>query len=105
MINKSLRHSISFPNHIIPLLDDMFTDSEDDNMMQESIPNLIFNDVEEWETVPNSSEIPSDDTFNTNINQINNAINTNSIRNVANVSTSLISSVLSQFWYKNPQSK
>ncbi len=90
---------------MIPLLEEMFANSEEDNIMQDSIPNLIFNDNEDWETVPNSSEIPSDDTFNSSVNPINNTINTNSIRNVANVSSSLISSVLSQFWYKNPQAK
>jgi hypothetical protein len=101
--NLNLRHSICFPNHIIPLLDEMFNDSAEDNMMQDSIPNLIFNDYDEWETVPNSNEIPSEDTFNvSNLTSINQAINPTSIRNV---STSLISSVLSQFWYKNQQAK
>lgn len=84
------RHSIAFPNHIIPLLDEMFTDSctdDDNNMGQDSMPNLIFTDTEDWETVPNSNEIPSDDTYNS--------------RQTRTVSTSLISSVLSQFWFKN----
>jgi hypothetical protein len=76
---------------MIPLLDEMYTEpTEEDNLMQDSIPNLIFNDSEEWETVPNSNEIPSDDSCN-NMNQAQHRT----------VSTSLISSVLSQFWFKN----
>lgn len=85
---------------MIPLLEEMFVDSTDDDIMQDSIPNLIFNDNEEWETVPNSSEIPSDDITASTLNTATAA--TNSIRNV---STSLISSVLSQFWYKGNQTK
>lgn len=73
----------------------MFTEpTEEDNLMEDSMPNLMFNDNEEWETVPNSNEIPSDD-----LCQMNHAQH-------RTVSTSLISSVLSQFWFKNnPQSK
>lgn len=83
----NIRHSISFPNHLIPLLEEMFTDSKDDNLIQDSIPNLVFTDNEEWEAVPNSNEIPSDDSCNSSQHR--------------NVSTSLISSVLSQLWFKN----
>ena len=72
------------------MLDEMFTEpTEEDNLLQDSIPNLIFNDSEEWETVPNSNEIPSDDTCNANVQH-------------RAVSSSLISSVLSQFWFKPP---
>lgn len=72
---------------MIPLLEEMFTDCEDECLQDSAIPNLIFNENEEWETVPNSNEIPSDDTVNSSIPRA--------------VSTSLISSVLSQFWFKN----
>jgi hypothetical protein len=71
----------------------MFTDSDEDNqLIQDSMPNLIFTDNEDWETVPNSNEIPSDDTY----------AQTQS-RQTRAVSTSLISSVLSQFWFKKQQ--
>lgn len=75
---------------MILLLDEMFTDSEEDSLIQDSMPNLIFNDNEEWETVPNSNEIPSDDSISTANSSI-----------PKTVSSSLISSVLSQFWYKS----
>lgn len=33
----------------------MFTDYEEDSLTPESVPNLVFNDNEEWETIPNSN--------------------------------------------------
>jgi hypothetical protein len=51
------RYSIAFPSHLIPLLEDMFTDYEEDTLTPESVPNLIFNDNEDWETIPNSNLI------------------------------------------------
>ena len=79
---------------MIPLLEEMFTDSEEDNnFIQDSMPNLVFNDNEEWETVPNSNEIPSDDSFTASSMP-------------RTVSSSLISSVSSSVfsWFK-PQTK
>ena len=35
----------------------MFTDYEEDALTPESVPNLIFNDTEDWETIPNSNLI------------------------------------------------
>ena len=52
-----IRYSIAFPSHLIPLLEDMFTDYEEDALTPESVPNLIFNDNEDWETIPNSNLI------------------------------------------------
>ena len=78
---------------MIPLLEEMFTDSEEDNFAQDSMPNLVFNDNEEWENVPNSNEIPSDDSFTTN-----NMPRTVSSSLISSVSSSVIS------WFK-PQTK
>lgn len=79
---------------MIPLLEEMFTDSEEDNnFIQDSIPNLVFNDNEEWETVPNSNEIPSDDSFTAS-----NMPRTVSASLISSVSSSVIS------WFK-PQAK
>jgi len=84
------RHSIAFPGHLIPLLEEMFSDYEDDMTTQEPVP-LIYTDNEEWETIPNSNEIPSDDTYNQTV----------SSRNVIATSSSLISSVFSNFFTKH----
>ena len=48
------RYSIAFPSHLIPLLEDMFTDYEEDSLIPDSMPNLIFNDNDEWENIQNS---------------------------------------------------
>lgn len=84
------KHSIAFPSHLIPLLEEMFSDYEDDSG-NEAVP-LIYNDNEEWETIPNSNEIPSDDSY-TNPGP--------SSRNVIATSSSLISSVFSNFFNKH----
>lgn len=83
------KYSIAFPSHLIPLLEDMFTDYEEDSLIPDSMPNLIFNDNDEWENIQNSNEIPSDDTYTAT-----------GSRNVIATSSSLISSVFSQFFNK-----
>ena len=45
----------------------MFCECEDEadmTHMHESIPHLVYNDADEWETVPNSNEIPCDEMAN-----------------------------------------
>lgn len=74
----------------------MFSDYEDDSFGQDAVP-LIYNDSEEWETIPNSNEIPSDDSY---VNQSQSAS-----RNVIATSSSLISSVLSNFFTKTNSNK
>ncbi len=49
-----LRHSISFPHEIIVLLDEMFDKNVMDELDLDYVPNLLFNDCEEWEKLPNS---------------------------------------------------
>ena len=92
----NLRHSIAFPSHMIPLLEDMFSDFEDDAFGHDAVP-LIYNDSEEWETIPNSNEIPSDDSY---ANQ-----SQSGTRNVIATSSSLISSVFSNFFTKANSNK
>jgi len=58
------RHSIEYPNEIINSLDEMFVLDETDERGIDSIPNLPFNDNEDWETIPNSDQIPMDSTTN-----------------------------------------
>jgi hypothetical protein len=95
------KHSISFPSHMIPLLEEMFTESEEE-FFQDCMPNLVFNDNEEWETVPNSNEIPSDDSFTASGSGSGSGSGSMS----RTVSSSLISSVSSSVisWFK-PQTK
>ncbi len=47
------KHSVAFPSHLIPLLDEMFSDYEEDCLINDTMP-LIYNDNEEWEIYPNS---------------------------------------------------
>lgn len=75
------KHPLMFPDHLILMMNEMFAETDDDNLAEESIPYLPFpKENEEWETVPQSDEIPSDDSLN--------------IVSPRNVSTSLMSSVL-----------
>ena len=67
----------------------MFVSDETDDCCIDSIPNLPFNDNEEWETLPNSDEIPMDTSLNTSTN--------NKKRGLIESSTSLISSVTQYF--------
>jgi len=50
------KHSVAFPSHLIPLIDEMFSDNEEDCLGNEAMP-LIYNDNEEWEIYPNSRRI------------------------------------------------
>lgn len=81
----------------------MFTDVDKDDLdadvyggmpQDAAAANLIFGDGsnEEWETVPSSSEIPSDDTYMTRASAARQSV-------TRTVSSSLISSVISQFWF------
>lgn len=82
------KRSIAFPSHMIPLLEEMFSDYEDDTMNQDTMP-LIYNDNEEWEKIPNSNEIPSD--YSSSVPSRN---------AIATSTSSLLSSVFSNFFNK-----
>ncbi|CAF0800255.1 unnamed protein product [Brachionus calyciflorus] len=85
------KHAVSFPDHLVPMMDEMFTDLDETNLMEDAMPNILFsNDNEEWETVPSSNEIPVDDACNQQISS-----------NTRNTSSTLISSVLSHYnsWF------
>ena len=73
---------------MIPLLEEMFSDYEDDTMNQDTMP-LIYNDNEEWEKIPNSNEIPSD--YSSSVPSRN---------AIATSTSSLLSSVFSNFFNK-----
>ena len=47
------KHPVAFPSHLIPLLDEMFSDYGEDCLVNDAMP-LIYNDNEEWEIYPNS---------------------------------------------------
>ncbi|RNA03909.1 Beclin 1-associated autophagy-related key regulator [Brachionus plicatilis] len=80
------KHPVVFPDHFIFMMNEMFAETDDDNSMEKSIPNMLFpKENEDWETVPQSDEIPSDDSLNSASSK--------------NVSMSLISSVF-QIFYK-----
>ncbi len=67
----------------------MFDKNVLDELDLDHVPNLIFNDCEEWEKLPNSDEIPMDATNNKTSNPAKSGL-------IAS-STSLISSVTSFF--------
>lgn len=82
------KQPILFPDHLIVMMNEMFAETDDDNSMEESMPNMLFpKENEDWETVPQSDEIPSDASLNSTSNK--------------NVSISLISSVFQMFYKGN----
>ena len=71
---------------MIPLLEEMFASNENEMYYLDSMPNFVLNEEEEWEPLPDSNEIPSDDSCN--------RINSNaSTRQVLASSTYLLSTV------------
>ena len=66
--SNSTRSSIIYPTEMIALLDEMFVKCETDDFELNFMPNIPFNDNEEWETLPNSDQIPMDTTTQSPIN-------------------------------------
>ncbi len=49
------RHPTVLPSDMIKQIDQMFDTNTSDEFDLDFVPNLVFNDCEEWEKLPNST--------------------------------------------------